>query len=220
MAIEIYWGSGSPFAWRVLLALEVKKLAYVSKLIEFSKKEHKTPEFLRMNPRGKVPTLKDGDFVVYESLAIIQYLDRKYPQVPLFGATPEEAGGINQDMCEVLAYMEDNSSRLTGPLFTGEIAGKEEQVKESAEALHAEFAHYEERLRHSPWLRGGRISAADITLYPYVPLIRRAAGKPAAQGLNLGIDKFAERHPQLGKWAAAVEKLPGYERTYPPHWRQ
>ena len=37
MAIELYWGSGSPFAWRVMLTLEVKGLAYESKLLEFSK---------------------------------------------------------------------------------------------------------------------------------------------------------------------------------------
>ena len=63
MAIELYWGSGSPFAWRVMLTLEVKGLAYESKLLEFSKGEHQTPAYLQLNPRGKVPTLKDGDFV-------------------------------------------------------------------------------------------------------------------------------------------------------------
>ena len=50
MAIELYWGSGSPFAWRVMLTLEVKKLAYESKLLEFSKGEHKTPAYLQLNP--------------------------------------------------------------------------------------------------------------------------------------------------------------------------
>jgi hypothetical protein len=92
MAIELYWGSGSPFAWRVMLTLEVKGLLYESKLLEFSKGDHKTPPILQLNPRGKVPTLKDGDFVVYESLAIMSYLDRKYPATPLFGTTAEETG--------------------------------------------------------------------------------------------------------------------------------
>ena len=77
MAIELYWGSGSPFAWRVMLMLEVKRLPYHSKLLEFSKDEHKAPAYLKLNPRGKVPTLKDGDYVLYESLAIMSYLDRQ-----------------------------------------------------------------------------------------------------------------------------------------------
>ena len=42
--------------------------------------EHKAPEYQKMNPRGRVPTLKDGDFVLYESLAILAYLDRKHPE--------------------------------------------------------------------------------------------------------------------------------------------
>ena len=71
MAIELYWGSGSPFVWRVMLTLEVKGLGYESKLLEFSKGEHKTTAYFQLNPRGKVPTLKDGDFAVYESIAIM-----------------------------------------------------------------------------------------------------------------------------------------------------
>src|SRR5229473_4358541 len=112
MALEVYWGSGSPFAWRVLLTLEVKKLAYDSKLIEFSKAEHKSPEYLRMNPRGRVPTLKDGDFVLYESLAIIAYLDRKYPEVPVFGRTPEEAGVVWRRLSETDSYLRDSVTQV------------------------------------------------------------------------------------------------------------
>ena len=80
MALEVYWASGSPFSWRVLLTLEVKQLPYQSKLLTFSKREHKSPEYLALNPRGKVPTLKDGDFVLYESLAIMAYLDSAVPR--------------------------------------------------------------------------------------------------------------------------------------------
>ena len=94
MAIEIYWGSGSPYSWRVLLALAYKRLAYDSHLLQFSKQEHKSPQLLRMNPRGRVPVLKDGDYVVFESLACLLYLDRKYPDYPLFGTSAEEAGTI------------------------------------------------------------------------------------------------------------------------------
>jgi glutathione S-transferase len=85
MALELWWGSGSPYSWRALLALEYKQLQYVSHLVQFAKQEHRSPQLLKMNPRGRVPVLKDGDYVCFESLAILQYLDRKYPQPPLFG---------------------------------------------------------------------------------------------------------------------------------------
>ncbi|TLY57914.1 MAG: glutathione S-transferase family protein, partial [Gammaproteobacteria bacterium] len=104
MAIDIYWGSGSPYAWRVLLALEYKRLPYLSHLLQFSKQEHKSPQMLALNPRGRVPVLKDGDYVCFESLAILYYLDLKYPQPPIFGRTPEEAGTIMRVICEYQAY--------------------------------------------------------------------------------------------------------------------
>ena len=79
MALTLYWGSGSPFSWRVLLALEHKGLPYESQLLHFDKQEHQSPQMLKMNPRGRVPVLKDGDYVVFESVAVLYYLDVKYP---------------------------------------------------------------------------------------------------------------------------------------------
>jgi len=72
MAIDLYWGSGSPYSWRVLLALEYKRLTYTSHLLQFSKQEHKSPQMLAMNPRGRLPVLRDGDYVCFESLAILR----------------------------------------------------------------------------------------------------------------------------------------------------
>ena len=45
MALEIYWASGSPFAWRVLMTAELKDVPYVSKQLQFSKKEHKAAAY-------------------------------------------------------------------------------------------------------------------------------------------------------------------------------
>src|SRR5258707_15097204 len=127
MALEVYWASGSPFAWRVLLALEAKRLPYQSKLLTFSKREHKSPEYLRLNPRGKVPTLKDGDFVLYESLAIMSYLDRKYPEPPLFGITPEETGLIWRALAECESYMVSAGDKVVRPIFFGKGLDKTEE---------------------------------------------------------------------------------------------
>src|SRR5919197_5261787 len=112
MALELYWGSGSPFSWRVMLTLEVKRLPYGSKLLKFSKEDHKSARYLRLNPRGKVPTLKDGDFVLYESLAIMAYLDQKYPDPPIFGRTPQETGQIWRSISETESYVVAPGSQL------------------------------------------------------------------------------------------------------------
>src|SRR6202161_2294742 len=117
MAIDFYWGSGSPYAWRVLLALEFKHLPYTSHLLQFSKQEHKSPQMLALNPRGRVPVLKDGDYVVFESLAVLYYLDLKYPTPPIFGRTAEEGGVIMRVICEFQAYAERPVTSIVSSVF-------------------------------------------------------------------------------------------------------
>ncbi|MGH7874057.1 MAG: glutathione S-transferase family protein [Candidatus Binatia bacterium] len=219
MAIELYWGSGSPFAWRVMLTLEVKGLAYESKLLEFSKGEHKTPAYLKLNPRGKVPTLKDGDFVVYESVAMMAYLDRKYPEPPLLGRTAEETGLIWQTISEGESYFQPAGDKLVRPMFFGKGLDQVEEIGQAAETLRGELKAVDERLARSHWLAGGQISAADISLFPLVQLLLRAASKDAARPFNFGFLPLAQSFPNVARWVERIEALPNYQRTYPPHWR-
>jgi len=219
MAIEVYWGSGSPFAWRVMLALEVKGLAYESKLLEFSKGEHKTPTYLQLNPRGKVPTLKDGEFVIYESLAIMSYLDRKYPTPALFGATAEETGLIWQTISECEPYLTSAGDKVVRPMFFGKGLDKVDDIQQAAQAIRQELKNLDDRLSTRDWLVGATISAADIALFPMIQLILRAASKEAAKPFNLGWLPLAAHYPNLAKWSGRIEALPNYQRTYPPHWR-
>jgi len=65
MAITLYYGSGSPYAWRVHLALEHKALPYERKILSFSAGDTRKPEFVALNPRHRVPTITDGDFTLY-----------------------------------------------------------------------------------------------------------------------------------------------------------
>src|SRR4029453_14529248 len=158
MAIELYWGSGSPFVWRVMLTLEVKGLEYESKLLEFSKGEHKAPAYLQLNPRGKVPTLKDGDCGLYESLAIMSYLDRKYPEPPLFGKTPEQTGLIWRALVECESYSVLAADKVVRPFFLSRGLDKLEEIQEAAQAVPRQLETINERLARSPWLVGDTVS--------------------------------------------------------------
>ena len=219
MAIELYWGSGSPFAWRVMLTLEVKGLDYQSKLLEFSKGENKSPEYLKLNPRGKVPTLKDGAFVVYESLAIMTYLDRKYPAPPLFGKTAEEAGLIWRAISECESYLVSAGDKVVRPVFFGKGLDRVDEIQQAAQTIRQELTTVDDQLAHSNWLVGEQISAADISVFPLVQLLLRAASKEAAQPLNLGLLPLGQTFPNVACWVERIESLPNYQRTYPPHWK-
>ena len=219
MALEIYWGSGSPFAWRVMLTLEVKRLPYESRLLEFSKEEHKSPGYLKLNPRGKVPTLKDGDFALYESLAIMSYLDRKYPDPPIFGTTPQETGLIWREISETDSYLGDPGTKIVRPVFFGKGLEKTEEIQEAATTIRRELKRIDTTLANSAWLVGAEISAADIALFPLIQILLRAASKEAAKPLNLGFFPLAQSYPNIAAWVKRLEAIPGYERTYPPHWK-
>jgi len=219
MALEVYWGSGSPFAWRVLLTLEVKQLPYESKLLSFTKREHKSPEYLALNPRGKVPVLKDGDFVVYESLAVMAYLDKKYPERPIFGASPEDRGTIWRMVSENVAYVCDPIQKIVAPLFVGNVAEKKAEIRDAAVAVTTELSRLERILETSTWLFGNSTSAADISVFPWIQSLLRAAAKDEAKSLDLGFLPFETHYPHVAAWARRIEQIPGYERTYPPHWR-
>lgn len=217
--IEVFWISGSPYAWRVLLTLEFKRLEYDSTLLEASKGDLKKPEYLALNPRGKVPVLKDGDFVLYESLAIMAYLDRQYPEPALFGRNPRETGTIWRAISEYPAYLHGPLDRIVRPVFFGKTAEKVDDIRAAVPEVHAELARLEASVGNAPWLSGEAISATDIALYPFIKALLRAAAKEAATPFALGLLPFAARYPRLAAWMQRVEAIPGYDRTYPPHWK-
>lgn len=219
MAIDIYWGSGCPYSWRVLLALEHKRLTYSSHLLQFSKQEHKSPQMLAMNFRGRVPVLKEDDYVVFESLAILYYLDRKYPDPPLFGRSPEEAGVIMRVICEYQAYTEPHVMKIVDECFKRPQSVRHEALAPSMHAIASEARSIEARLSKSEWVVGETFSAADIVIFPGLQVLLRALSKPEARELSSRFLPLEVNYPALARWVARVEALPGYERTYPPHWR-
>lgn len=79
----VHGAHGSPFVRKVLVALAIKQLPYEQKQqIPFIK----DPEYRKINPLGKIPTLQDGDLTLCDSTVICEYLEDTYPQPPLYPA--------------------------------------------------------------------------------------------------------------------------------------
>jgi glutathione S-transferase len=220
MAITVFWGSGSPYSWRVLLALEHKRLSYVSERLHFDKQEHQSPHMLKLNPRGRVPVLRDNDYVVFESLAVLYYLDLKYPDPPMFGLTPEEAGVIMRVICEFQAYTESALMNIVEAVFSGEVDVRFDELTDAMHVVGREARTIEGRLSKENWIVGQNYSAADIVIFPSIQLLRRALSKPLAVELGARFLPMERNYPALARWIARIESLPGYDKTYPPHWRE
>lgn len=220
MAITFYWASGSPFSWRVLLALEHKRLAYESQLLHIDRQEHQSPQMLKLNPRGRLPVLKDGDYVVFESLAVLYYLDAKYPERPIFGTSPEEAGVIMRVICEFQAYAEQSALQIVDAICSGQIAREDGKPTEAMHVVAREARTLEGRLSKEQWIVGENYSAADMVIFPWLKLLLRVLGREQAAELGARFLPIERNYPALARWIARIEALPNHDRTRPPHWHQ
>jgi glutathione S-transferase len=86
--IKLYDFKSSPNCQRVRVVLAEKNLPYETVPVDLRAHAQKTPEFLKLNPNGKVPVITDGNTVLYESCIINEYLDEKYPTPPLMPQDP------------------------------------------------------------------------------------------------------------------------------------
>jgi len=213
MALTFYYGSGSPYGWRVWLALEHKAIAYTLKTVSFSAGDLAKPEFAQINPRRKVPAVVDGDFALYESAAIVEYLEEQYPRgKPLFPGGVRERAIIRRLIREADEYLAHAMEQLVEHvLFTKPEKWDEQQISSGRSALLKELEIFEGYLRRE-WF-GGELSAADFTLYPLIALSLRMERKKPDLKVKEGIG------PNTAAWMKRLEALPCYEKTYPPHWK-
>ncbi|MGQ0577474.1 MAG: glutathione S-transferase family protein [Betaproteobacteria bacterium] len=213
MALNFYYGSGSPYAWRVWLALEHKAVDYELKTISFSAGDLKRPEYLKINPRHKVPAITDGDLSLYESAAIVEYLDEQYASgKKLFPGNTRQRALVRRLVREADEYVAHALERLVDQvLFTPPDQWDAVEIASARKALGRELGNFEAYM--SADYLAGELSAADITLYPLIALgLRMEKKKP-------DLDVRGAIGPKLGAWMKRFEALPYFDKTYPPHWK-
>ena len=214
MSLVLYFGSGSPYAWRAQFALEQKALPYELKILSFAAGDTRKPEFIALNPRHQVPVLVDGDFVLYESNAIVEYLDEAYPATgaPLFPGDLRTRALIRRMVLEVDNYFSERAE----PVFEQAFFVKPEErnadkIAAGRKAIAEEFAMFTKAMRGE--FLAGPLSAADFALYPLVAFARRCEMKLP----DLGFETLAT--PEILAWMKRIEALPFFVRTVPPHWK-
>ena len=215
MALTLYYGSGSPYAWRAQLALEQKALPYDLKVLSFSAGDTRKPEFIALNPRHQVPTIVDGDFVLYESNAIVEYLDEAYPGrgSPLFPGDARGRAIVRRLISEIDNYYVKAADPLLDQAFW-----KKPEERDVAKIAEGRKAVMDELVMFTKAMRGdflaGPLSAADFALYPSIAFLYRA------QKMKLpDLDADGMLTPQLRAWKTRMEALPFFEKTVPPHWK-
>lgn len=220
MAITVYTISGAPRPWRVLLGLCFKGLPFETITLKASDGEHKAKDFLSVNPRGTVPVLVDGTVTIRDSLAALAWLDRSYPEPPIFGSTADQAGQVWQQTTEYADYLRAAVNQVLTPVFFANLKAAPPELITAAYELKVELAGLETALLGRPFLAGAQPSAADAVAFPEVRLLQRASDTKPDIMERIGLLDFYRQFPRLGGWAARIEALPGYEHSQPQHWKE
>ena len=213
MPLTFYYGSGSPFAWRVWLALEHKQIAYELKLMSFSAGDLRSAQFHAINPRHKVPAIVDDGFALYESVAIVEYLDEKYAGAKLFPADVEQRAVVRRLVQEADHYYATAADMLLNQvLFTPAEKWDAAEIAKARDGVAEELKTWETLFR-GEWLAGGELSAADLSLYPLLALTLRMDRKKP------DLDVRGLIGARVGAWMQRFEALPCCRKTWPPHWK-
>ncbi len=173
LVLKHYWRSSC--SWRVRWALALKGLAYQSEHIDLLQGEQQRASFRRQNPQALVPVLVVDGVPYYESLAIIEWLDERYPHTPLLPSTPAERIQARQ-----LAYMVSCGIQPLQNMNAQRYYSNDPQARSRYARHYIErgFEAYEQRLQQlgaGTFCLGGQITIADICLIPQVYNAQRFA---------------------------------------------
>jgi len=215
MALDFYHGHGSPFSWRVWLALEFKQVPYNLKILSFQNNDTTKPEFVAINPRHLVPTIVDEGFALWESMVILEYLDERFAgAIRLYPGDSKRRARIRRLAREAEEYLyKEGVSVITDEYFwKGDAAPDVEKVTAARNRLREELEYFARELR-GKFLDGDEPTAADFVLAPLLGYVWRITfRKPESKLEELVPAPLAEYHKR-------IKALPYYDKTFPPHWR-
>lgn len=166
--------------------------------------EQKRPEHLERQPFGQVPAIEDDGFVMFESRAIMRYLDRRLPGPSLTPTDSRELGRMDQWMSVEQSYFTPGAMPIIKQLYLGKMAGQEpdmaivEKCKVEAErALDAA----EKVLASRPYFAGEGFSLADISWMPYVEYL-----------FPSGMAELITSRPAVSGWWERVRSRPSWKK--------
>lgn len=159
--ITIY-GSPKSSSGRCFWTLEEIGQPYEAISIDFKEKEHKSADFLKINPNGKVPALKDGDFVIWESMAINMYLCEKYK--PELLGTTAQSRGLNYQWSiwaggDLQTPLIENFIQL---VFVPEPHRDQKIIAKNLEKIPTLFETLDNALKNQKYLAGEEFTLADL----------------------------------------------------------
>ena len=197
---------GSPFGRAVLTTLEEKGASY--RFSPVAPGGLRSPEHLARHPFGRVPVLEHDGFVLYETQAILRYLDRLLPNPALTPADPRRAARMDQVMNVNDWYLFQGVAnvivfhRVVGPRVMG-LAPDEAAIEAAMPKARAVFDELARLLGGQSFFTGETMTLADLLVAPHLGLFSFAPEWPA----------LVAPHRNLVAWLARIEARPSLQAT-------
>ncbi|WP_029918985.1 glutathione S-transferase family protein [Nevskia soli] len=191
--MKLYFHPLSGHSHRVRLFLSLLGIEHEQIVVDLTKREQKTPEFLKLNPFGQVPVIDDQGTVVVDSNAILVYLAKKYDKTGWLPEEPAAAAAVQKWLSVAagdVAYGPAAARLIT-------VFGAAFNADEVIARAHVLLKRIEAALTDREWLAAPRPTLADLALYSYI-----------ARAPEGNVDLSA--YPNVTAWLARIEALPGF----------
>ncbi len=204
--MKLYVTPLSPNVRRIRLTAAVLQIDLQEITLDLTKGEHKQPEYLALNPNGAVPTLVDGDFVLTESRAIMQYLASKKPESGLIPKDEQARTDSVRWQFWDAAHFSPQLGTLTFEKIIKPLLGlgepRQDKIDEAFTNLRRFGAVLDERLERREYLVGNAVTIADLTI---------ACSLMYAKQTNAPLGDF----PNIQSWFSRISDLTAWRLTNP-----
>jgi glutathione S-transferase len=204
--VKLYMHPASPNVRAVLITAELLVLPLEQQLVDGMAGEQTTPEYLKVNPNGLYPVLVDGDFVLWETIPIMQYLASKKVGSALWPEDNRRRADICRWQCWSLAHwspalrtyiFENIFKRLRG------LGEPDPQAIKNGEETYHRFADIlDGQLKSHAYITGAQLTLADLSVSSYLMYVT-AAHIPL------------EPYTNIRRWFELVQRLPAWQHTQP-----
>lgn len=199
--LKLYYNPRSTYSRRVLIQLLEKRIPYESNIVDMAAKAHKAPAYLSKNPYGRVPVLDDDGFVLYESTAILNYIEAAHPKPALAPTDPKGRALVDMHMklCDI--QMGVHMGTIIFPKrFLKKDRWNLEAMETAKTAIAAHLDILRMQLAGKTYLVGEQFSLADLVYLPFLHFLPLTEVKPP---------------PAVRDWAARLLERDSAKQTEP-----
>ena len=181
------------------LALEYAGAPYEAVRLDFRQQQQRSPEYLRVNPKGRVPALATDRGVITETPAILQYIAQSFPQAQLAPVDDPfllaKVNEFNTYLCSTVHVNHAHRGRGYRWVDAEDTAAIEAMKKKVPQTMAESFTLIEEKMLQGPWVLGERFSTSDLYLYTL-------AGWLEGDGVDV------QRFPKVAEHKARLDEAP------------